>query len=42
MGFCIKDDYKMYKWTEAINQAADMIKNDTDPLTIVYKLHDIR
>ena len=32
----------MYKWTEAINQAADMIKNDTDPLTIVYRLHDIR
>ena len=42
MGSCIKDDYKMYKWTEAINQAADMIKNDTDPLTIVYRLHDIR
>ena len=37
-----KDDYKMYKWTEAVNQAADMIKNDTDPLSIVYRLHDIR
>ena len=32
----------MYKWTEAINQAASMIKNGTDPLTIVYSSHDIR
>ncbi len=36
-----RDAYKMYKWSEAVTQAAEMSSNGTNPLAQVYQTHDI-
>lgn len=37
-----KDEYEMYKWIEAVSQAADFTRQGSDPLTLIYQSHDIR
>ena len=37
-----KDEFKMYKWTDAVHQAVDMIDQGTDPLTKLYQTNDLR
>ena len=37
-----RDDYKIFQWTEAVRQAAEMIDHRTDPLSTEYHLHDLR
>ena len=37
-----KDEYKMYKWTDAVHQAVEMIEHGSDPLTKIYQANDLR
>ena len=37
-----KDEFKMYKWTEAVHQVVEMIDQGSDPLTKVYQANDLR
>jgi len=37
-----KDEFKMYKWTDAIHQAVEMIDQGSDLLTKVYQTNDLR
>ena len=37
-----KDQYKIFRWTEAINQAAIFNKDCSDPLSIEYRIHQLR
>ena len=37
-----KDEFKMYKWTDAVHQVVEMIDQGSDPLTKVYQANDLR
>ena len=37
-----KDEYKLFKWTDAVSQAVDMTSHGNDPLTVMYRMHDLR
>ncbi len=38
----VKDNYAMFRWTEAVQQAVEMIKECSDPLSKIYQVHDLR
>ncbi len=37
-----KDHYAMFKWTEAVRSAVEMISECSDPLTKIYQIHNLR